>query len=276
MKSFYTFFEQAEETAGQEPEKVSNSLVTTFGRHNPPHLGHKLVLDKANDVAQNEGADQKFYTSASQDRKKNPLPRDMKLNFLKKMFPDHANKWDGDDNIKTLMQIPQKAQKQGYKDFHMMVGGDRQQEVENLLRKYQGNLYDFDNIYTHSAGERDEVGEDPISKMSASRQRRAVDNDDFDGFMEGILTHDGFGEKDARELFNAVRMFGMKNEELTPNELRDLYTEGRLFQVGDVVESLTTSMKGQIHRCGTNHLIVVTEDGLMFKSFIDNVQYSKY
>ena len=68
----------------------------------------------------------------------------------------------------------------------------------------------------------------------------------------------------------------MKNEELTPNELRDLYTEGRLFQVGDVVESLTTSMKGQIHRCGTNHLIVVTEDGLMIKSFIDNVQYSKY
>ena len=86
MKSFYSFFEQAEDTASQEPQRMSDSLVTTFGRHNPPHIGHKLTMDKAHDVAQNEGADQRFYTSHSQDRKKNPLPRDMKMKFLKKMI----------------------------------------------------------------------------------------------------------------------------------------------------------------------------------------------
>ena len=74
MKSFYTFFEQAEDNASQPEDRLSNSLVTTFGRHNPPHLGHKLTLDKAHDVAMNEDADEKFYTSHSQDRKKNPLP----------------------------------------------------------------------------------------------------------------------------------------------------------------------------------------------------------
>ena len=63
MKSFYSFFEQAEDTASQPPARLSDSLVTTFGRHNPPHLGHKLTLDKAHDVAMNENADQKFYTS---------------------------------------------------------------------------------------------------------------------------------------------------------------------------------------------------------------------
>ena len=103
MKSFYSFFEQAEDTANQEPQRLNDSLVTTFGRHNPPHLGHKLTLDKAHDLAQNEGADERFYTSHSQDRKKNPLPRDAKLGFLKKMFPDHADKWDGDDNVKTVL-----------------------------------------------------------------------------------------------------------------------------------------------------------------------------
>ena len=51
MKSFYTFFEQAEDTASEEPKRLSDSLVTTFGRHNPPHLGHKLGLDKAHDLA---------------------------------------------------------------------------------------------------------------------------------------------------------------------------------------------------------------------------------
>jgi len=273
MKSFYSFFEQAEDTANQEPQRVSDSLVTTFGRHNPPHIGHKLVLDQAHDVAQNEGADQKFYTSHSHDRKKNPLPKDLKIKFLKKMFPDHSNKWDTDDNVRTVLGAAEKAHKQGYKDFHFVGGGDRKQGMEDLLRKYNGDLYDFRNIYAHSAGDRDELGlsDDPIAKQSASKQRRAAQNDDFDGFMEGILTHKGFTEKDARELFDAVKLFGMKNEEYSHEELRMLYADGDLYRVGDLVESLATGLVGEIHRCGANHLIVVTDDGVMFKSFIHDV-----
>ena len=273
MKSFLSFFEQAEDTANQEPKRVNDSLVTTFGRHNPPHLGHKLTLDKAHDLAQNEGADQRFYTSHSQDRKKNPLPRDAKLGFLKKMFPDHADKWDGDDNVKTVLQAAGKAHKDGYKDLHFMGGGDRKDQMENLLRKYNGDLYDFNKIYSHSAGDRDELGieDDPIAKMSASRQRKAAQNDDFDGFMDGILTHGSFSKDDAKELFKMVQMYGMKNEEYSSDELRDMYTEGSLYEVGDVVESLDNGLIGEIHRCGANHLIVVTDDGIMFKSFIHDV-----
>ena len=273
MKSFYSFFEQAEDNASQEPQKMSDSLVTTFGRHNPPHIGHKLTLDKAHDVAQNEGADQRFYTSHSQDRKKNPLPRDLKLKFLKKMFPDHAQKWDGDDNVRTVLGAAEKAHKQGYKNFHFMGGGDRREGMENLLRKYNGDLYNFKDIYAHSAGDRDELGlsDDPIAKMSASKQRRAAQNDDYDGFMEGMLLNKSFKEEDAKELFDAVKMFGMKNEEYTHEELRDIYTDGNLYQVGDIVESLSNGLSGEIRRCGANHLIVVTEDGIMFKSFIHDV-----
>ena len=273
MKSFYSFFEQAEDTASQEPKRMSDSLVTTFGRHNPPHLGHKLTLDQAHDVAQNEGADQRFYTSHSQDRKKNPLPRDVKLKFLKKMFPDHAEKWDGDDNVRTVLGAAEKAHKQGYKNFHFMGGGDRREGMENLLRKYNGDLYDFKDIYAHSAGDRDELGlsDDPIAKMSASKQRRAAQNDDYDGFMEGMLLNKSFTKEDAKELFNAVKMFGMKNEEYTQEELRDIYTDGNLYHVGDIVESLSNGLIGEIRRCGANHLIVVTEDGIMFKSFIHDV-----
>ena len=273
MKSFYSFFEQAEDNASQEPQKMSDSLVTTFGRHNPPHIGHKLTLDKAHDVAQNEGADQRFYTSHSQDRKKNPLPRDLKLKFLKKMFPDHAQKWDGDDNVRTVLGAAEKAHKQGYKNFHFMGGGDRREGMENLLRKYNGDLYNFKDIYAHSAGDRDELGlsDDPIAKMSASKQRRAAQNDDYDGFMEGMLLNKSFKEEDAKELFDAVKMFGMKNEEYTHEELRDIYTDGNLYNVGDIVESLSNGLSGEIRRCGANHLIVVTEDGIMFKSFIHDV-----
>ena len=145
--------------------------------------------------------------------------------------------------------------------------------MENLLRKYNGDLYDFDNIFAHSAGDRDELGieDDPIAKISASRQRKAAQNDDFDGFMDGILTHGSFSKDDAKEMFDMVKMFGMKNEDYTPDELRDMYTEGSLYEVGDVVESLDNGLVGEIHRCGANHLIVVTDDGIMFKSFIQDV-----
>ena len=89
MKSFYTFFEQAESRALEPPTRVSDDLVTTFGRHNPPHLGHKLGLDMAADIAGNIGddtpADQRFYSSRSHDPKTNPLPHQIKMKFLKKM-----------------------------------------------------------------------------------------------------------------------------------------------------------------------------------------------
>ena len=75
-----------------------------------------------------------------------------------------------------------------------------------------------------------------------------------------------------KELFDAVQMFGQKNEEYTPDELSSLYREGQLFSVGDIVESQSTGLIGEIHRCGANHLIVVTDDGIMFKSFIQDVQ----
>ena len=271
MKSFYSFFEQADASANQLPERISDSLVTTFGRHNPPHIGHGLTFDKATEIAKNEGADERYYTSQSQDRKKNPLPRDMKLKFLKKMFPKHANKWDADDNVKTILQAAGKAHRDGYRDFHFIGGGDRKEQMENLLRKYNGDLFDFRNIYAHSAGERDE--EDPLSQMSASKLRAAAQKGDTDRFMEGMpITKTGFTMDDAKELMDAVNMFGMQAEEHTTEELRNLYESGMLYHEGDIVESLTTGLIGEIHRCGANHLIVVTEDGIMFKSFIHDVQ----
>ena len=54
-------------------------------------------------------------------------------------------------------------------------------------------------------------------------------------------------------------------------EVIEQYRQGNLFQVGDVVESLTTGMVGRIHHCGANHLICVTDNGIMFKDFVYEV-----
>jgi hypothetical protein len=290
MKSFTYFFEEADEANTQEPQRVSDDAVTVFGRHNPPHLGHKLTLDRASDIAGSIGdkapADQSFYTSRSQDPKKNPLPYEMKVDYLKKMFPDHAKKWDTDENVRTILGAATKAGDKGYKNFHFVGGGDRRQGMEDLLRRYNGNLYDFENIYSHSAGERDESGEgdDPIAKLSASGMRNFAGKDDFEGFKGGLPIGQDFGsnftEEDARKLFDAVRMFGQKNESMAwevdyrshKEFIREIYREGELIAEGDIVESLTSGLVGRVHRCGTNHVICVTENGIMFKNFVHDVQ----
>ena len=273
-RSFYEQIGGAQEV--MKPKRMNDSIVEVFGRHNPPHMGHGMTFDKANDIAGNENADQSFHTSRSQDPKKNPLPFQQKLGFLKEMFPDHADKWDDDPNIRTILGAATKAHGQGYKDFHFVGGGDRRQGMEDLLRRYNGNLYDFDNIYSHSAGERDDDSDDPMMSLSASKLRNLVQRGDQAGFLENFP---GGDKADiAKRLFAALQMYGQKNEAWEIDyrhhreHIRDLYREGRLYNRGALVESLTSGLVGTIHRCGSNHLICVTEDGIMFKNFIYDVQ----
>ena len=294
MKSFSSFLVEAEQTGVEPPKRVSNDLVTIFGRNNPPHRGHGMVLDHASKIADGIGdntkADQRFYTSRSQDPKKNPLPYQVKLDHLKRMFPKHAEKWDDDENVRTIMNAAQKAHGEGYKNFHFVGGGDRRQGMEDLMRKYNGNLYNFDNIYSHSAGDREEQnpeminklgadGRRPIEQISASMMRKAAQNGNLDEFIEGLnIDKKGYTMEDARELFNSLRQYMTKNEEWEINPrgnkkyIGELYRGGMLFNEGDWVESLTSGLVGEVRRCGANHLICVTENGVMFKNFIYEVQ----
>jgi hypothetical protein len=58
------------------------------------------------------------------------------------------------------------------------------------------------------------------------------------------------------------------NEE---KELREKYINGEVFKEGEWVENLNTGLVGKIIRRGTNYLICVTEDNVMFKPWIKDV-----
>jgi len=65
------------------------------------------------------------------------------------------------------------------------------------------------------------------------------------------------------------------NEEYEKN-LREKYIAKEIFNEGDIIQSLVNGMVGKILRRGTNHLICVTEDNKMFKSWIkDVVEYTE-
>lgn len=284
MKEFSSFLNEATDSDASKPivptgpRKVSNTLVTSFGRFNPMHKGHERALRYAKDLASKDEADTRFYASKSQDNKKNPLDYPYKLQDNKKQYPDFADDWDDDENVRTILDVAKKAYKDGYKNFKFVGGEDRREAMENLLRRYNGqeNMYTFDNIESHSAGARENTdGTDEVANYSASDQRKFAVDDDFDAYKKAVNIHDKYTEDDARATFLQIQArmrAGMKKEEYSAEELLEQYRAGELYQRGEIVESQITGLRGRIHRCGANHLICVTEDGVMFKSFIQDVQ----
>ena len=266
--------DKGEEDSGDS----GDTLTMAFGRFNPPTVGHGKLLSAAKKAA--AGGDLKIYPSRTQDPKKNPLDPDMKISYMKKMFPDYSESIINDDEMKSIFNVLTTAGEQGYKNVNIVVGSDRQSEFENLAQKYNGDLYNFDLIRVISAGVRDADAEG-VEGRSASKMRKAVVDGDFDAFRRG--TPKDLDDGDTQALFDAVRS-GMKIKKKAevkemwqiapkcdPKGLRDNYVSGNIFNIGDIVESLHTGLIGEIVRRGTNHLICVTKENYMFKSWIRDV-----
>ena len=266
------------EEGGKESGEISDTLTLAFGRFNPPTVGHGKLLSAAKKAA--AGGDLKIYPSRTQDAKKNPLDPDMKVSYMKKMFPEYEENIVNDDEMKSIFNVLVTASEQGYGNVNIIVGSDRQSEFENLAQKYNGELYDFDLIRVISAGVRDADAEG-VEGMSASKMRKAVLDDDFESFRKG--TPKDLDDGDTQALFDAVRQgMGAKKKkavaemwevapEIDPRGLRDNYVAGNIFNLGDIVESLNTGLVGKIIRKGTNHLICLTQEDYMFKSWIRDV-----
>ena len=272
---------KTEKAPEKETQKSSDggTITVAFGRFNPPTVGHGKLLSAAKKAS--VGGDLKIYPSRTQDPKKNPLDPDMKISFMKKMFPDFEENIVNDDEMKSIFNVLTTAGEQGYKNVNIIVGSDRQSEFENLAQKYNGELYNFELIRVISAGVRD-ADADGVEGMSASKMRKAVVDGDFDSFRKG--TPKDLDDGDTQALFDAVRtgmgVKKMKKEsyelwEIAPRydqrTLRERYLTGDLFKIGDIVENLNTGLIGKIMRRGTNYLICVTEQDNMFKSWIRDV-----
>ena len=260
-------------------EASEDTLTIVFGRFNPPTVGHEKLLQAAEKAA--IGGELKIYPSRTNDPKKNPIDPDMKISYMKKMFPDYEEQIINDPEMVSIFNVLVTAAEDGYKNINIVVGADRQAEFENLANKYNGELYDFKEIRVISAGVRDADAEG-VEGMSASKMRKAVQDDDFDAFRRGMPKK--LNNADTQALFDAVRTgMGTKKKKKNVTEvwqiapridqrgLRENYVKGLIYRIGDIVESLNTGLIGKIIRRGTNHLICVTEEDYMFKSWIRDV-----
>ena len=273
---------------GEEKEDKGTATVA-FGRFNPPTVGHEKLMNAAK--AASKGGDYQIYPSRTQDDKKNPLGPDDKIAFMRQLYPKHGERIVNDGEMKTIFNVLKKANEDGYSSINIVVGADRQAEFEKLALQYNGELYDFEDINVVSAGDRDPDAEG-VEGMSASKLRKAAAEDDFKTWLSGMPSK--VDEKLAKSIFNSVkrRVSAVKSaskidtsaKNLKVNEglweiapkldwsgLRENFFLKKIFNVGDLIEQLHTGLRGRIVRRGTNYLISVTEDNMMFKSWIGDV-----
>jgi len=268
----------AEPTMTMQPpevKKTKGTLTIAFGRFNPPTTGHEKLLDTV--ASSSDDNDYMIIPSRTQDKKKNPLDADTKVSVMQKMFPKHKDKIVNDKANRTIFDVLKKAHTDGYANVRILGGADRVKEFEKLTGNYNGKLYQFDKLEIKSAGDRDPDSDD-VTGMSASKQRKAAAEGDIKTFMKGVPK--SLNQKDAEELFKKIRTAmnvkeGFNMWEIAPKfdwkGLRDNYVQEKIYRVGHLVENMNNGLVGRIIRRGANHLICVTEENFMFKSWIKDV-----
>ena len=256
-------------------------IAFTFGRFNPPTIGHEKLINKVASVGANEYI---IVPSGSFDNKKNPLKVDDKVRIMKSMFPRHAGKIKQIPGARTAIEVINKLNGKA-NEVTMVVGSDRVREFETLLKKYngvkaRGTDYEFDKINVVSAGERDPDAEGAAG-MSASKMRDAAAKDDFKSFQQGLPS----SFRDKQKLFGLVRK-GMNIqanytshgvgtmkpmaaiENFTQWQIRDLYIREQLFKKDDLVEDQRQDVSGKVIRRGTNYIVLEDNNSNLHKCWI--------
>ena len=257
----------------------AKSITFTFGRFNPPTTGHEKLIQKVKSIPTD---DYKIFLSRSEDPKKNPLSPRQKLDYMKKMFPQHARNIEI-NTTNMVLDIATKLYKQGYDSITMVVGSDRVREFDTILKKYNDvksrhGYYNFKKINVASAGDRDPDAEG-VSGMSASKMRAAAEKGDVKSFKTGLPS----SFRDTEKLFKDVRK-GMNLaanytyvsdykpiaslKEFEQQQIRDLYVREMIFNIGDKVNYVKEDIDGKVVRRGTNYVVVEDNENNLHKAWI--------
>lgn len=185
-------------------EERKSGIVITFGRFQPPTIGHEKLLNAVANEAKTRGYKYRIFASMTHDAIKNPLQYKTKVAFMRKMFPQHARQIDSTGKYKTILQAAAGVNDEA-EHLVVVVGEDRVKEFQNILNKYNGvknadgTGFKFKSIEVISAGDRDPDATG-VEGMSASKMREAALKNDFAAFSAGMPKN-----YDARELFIALR-----------------------------------------------------------------------
>lgn len=261
-----------------EEEEGGASLVIVIGRFNPPSKNHESLLKAGFSIANRSGSEFRIYPSRITDSLTNPLNPTSKIEYMQELYPKYADYIVDNEEARTIFDVLSSVYEDGYNNVSIVVGQERLGEIQSLSHKMDGQQYQFDNLEVVSAGVKDPDSEVEDAGSSAL-MRASVAMDDFTKFKAGLPLSSSSDV--GRRLFSALKKSMKVSEEteawkiapeLDDDGLRWNYKQNGLYDVGSLVENLNTGLVGEVIRKGTNYIICVTEDGVMFKSWLKDVR----
>lgn len=208
------------EGEGNLVERRSEKAYFTFGRFQPPTLGHGRLIDELAKTAVDNRADAYVFVSSTVDKKKNPLTVFQKVSWLKHMFPAVDVRFINTttcrkgfatvapkQECKTIFAVIDVLRSAGYTEVTLCVGSDRVPDFTKMLAKFTP-----EGIAVHVlglGGTRNETASN-LSGMSGTKMREAALRSNVPAFLAGT----GLPEDSARVLMGQVQA-GMRGGKRT-------------------------------------------------------------
>jgi hypothetical protein len=184
---------------GQKPDEIilnpvleakEKRAVFAFGRFNPPTIGHEKLIHKVEDTAKSQGAEAHIIASHTEGNAKNPLPKEKKVEYLKKIAAKGTNVTGSSSEHPTLLHHLANLHKNGVHHITMVAGDDRVKEYHDLIHKYNGvegrhGTFNFKSINVVSAGARDPDAEG-AEGMSGTKMREHARSGNMKAFKSGL------------------------------------------------------------------------------------------
>jgi hypothetical protein len=271
-----------ETTAEQPPEQLEPgegpAVVITFGRFNPPSLGHENLINAVQEQAEELEAEYRIYPSRTSDKKQNPLDFKTKYNILQHVFTDHAENIINDpENGDNIYDILTSLHDEGYHHVVIMCGDENVQKYEKIAQKYNGTVYDFYGVEVVGAGMPD-PDNDKSEGITSSMMRKSALENDYETFKQGLPGT--VSKKECRAIYSQVRKSMSLKEELwviAPNldinNLREEYYQGNIYNLGEHVIDSVTGIAGKIVTRGSNYVIFVDEQKKIHRTWIKDLSY---
>ena len=180
-------------------EEKNDTAVMTFGRFQPITSAHETLIKQVGSLAKEKGAHPFVFTSRKSGDKKNPLPFEMKSGMIRKHFG--VNVPDSEE-ITNPFQAAKHLGDAGYKNVHLVLGGDRVKDIGGMIKKYMGHedpekRINISNLTLHSAGER---SANPVSGTAVRAAARSGNVKEFQRMIAPSL-----GKESTETIYRALR-----------------------------------------------------------------------
>jgi hypothetical protein len=251
-------------------EAKEKKVVFSFGRMNPPTAGHEKLANAVSKEAKASGADARIYLSHTQNNKKDPLTYRDKVKYAKKAFGSAVKS----SRARTIIEIAKELEADGYTDITLVFGDDREGEMVNLIKKYNGKEFNFNSISSKSAGKRDPNAKG-VEGISGTLLRDYAKQGNYKKFAGALASK--LSDADKKAIYNEIRkVFSIKEDvEFERIAFREAYLVGDMFNVGDIVVDLNLNEEFEIIEQGTNFLYCKGADGNVHTKWLSDLTEKK-